>query len=142
MKKILLLLFLIPFALHAQPFLDVASVYFQYSPSDKPSHNNTVYTELGSVSLTVPLKVDSHYFVISPTYESFNMTFPGSFIDRQFHIGILPLTWLHHWKGTKWKTALAFIPRFSSTLDDGISYRDIQYGGAILNSIEKKETLK
>ena len=141
MGKILFTLFLFPFITGAQPFLDIASVYYQYSAADKPDHNNTLYTDLTSVAFTLPLKIDSDYFVINPVYENFRMTFPVSFVDRQFQVAYLPLTWLHQWN-SKWKTAFVFIPRVSSQLDRKISDRDMQYGGAVLTSYQKKETLK
>jgi len=141
MKKFLLLICCIPLCVNAQPFIDLASVYYQYSAADKPVHNNTVYTDLASVSLTLPLKVDSDYVVINPVYENFRMTFPLSFVDREFHAAYLPLTWLHSWNA-RWKTAFVFIPRMSAEIDDRIKKNDFQYGGAILNSYKKNETLK
>jgi hypothetical protein len=141
MMKILFFLFIFPLFLRAQPFLDVVSAYYQYSAADKPVHNNTLYTELASVALTIPLKIDSDYFVISPVYENFTVIFPLTFVDRQFHAGYVPLTWLHRWN-TRWKTAFVFIPRVSSALNEGISGDDMQYGGAVLASYERKTTLK
>ncbi len=141
MKKILLVIVLLPFWCKAQPFLDLASAYYQYSAADKPMHNNTVYTDLASVALTIPLKVDSDYFVINPVYENFRMTFPLTFVDREFHVGYIPLTWRHRWN-SKWKTAFVFIPKVSSQLNNGFKRSDMQYGGAILTTRQKKETLK
>lgn len=141
MKKFLLLLILFPALLQAQPFLDLASVYFQYSAADRPKDNSTLYTELASVSLTLPLKIDSDYFVINPVYENFKITFPANYKDHTFQVAYLPLTWLHQWNA-KWKTAFVFIPRMSSELKGNFTSNDMQYGGAVLTSFQKKETLK
>jgi len=141
MKKVFLVLILLPFNGRAQPFIDLVSVYYQYSAADKPHNNNTVYTDLSSFSLTIPLKVDSDYIVFNPTYENFRMAFPYSFVDREFHSVYMPISWLHQWNH-KWKTAFVFIPRVSSALYKNINRHDLQWGGAILNSYQKKETLK
>ncbi len=141
MKKIILSIFLLPLFACAQPFLDVVSSYYQYSPADRAVNNNAVNTQLAAISLTLPFKINSDYFVINPVYENFRMISPRTFINREFHVGFIPLTWLHQWK-SKWKTAFVFIPRVSSQLDDDLSSRDIQYGGALLTSYQRKETLK
>ena len=141
MKKVLLIIVLIPMWGYTQPFIDIASAYYQYSAADKPNNNNTVYTDLAGLSLNIPIKIDSDYIVINPVYENFRMIFPLSFVDREFHVGYLPITWLHRWD-TKWKTAFVFIPRVSSQLDNGIAQHDMQYGGAMLTSYKRKETLK
>ena len=141
MKQILLFIAIIPLTVKAQPFLDIANVHFQYSAADKPGHNNTVYTELGSVSLLLPLRVDSDYIVLNPVYENFRMTFPGTFLEREFHSVYIALSWLHQWN-SKWKTAFVFIPRVNSQLEYDFNNLDLQYGGAILNSRESSKTFK
>ncbi len=141
MKRIFFFLAFIPLVGNAQPFIDLVSVYYQYSAADKPVHKNTVYTDIAAVSLTLPLKVDSDYIVINPVYENFRMTFPGSFVSREFHAAYIPITWLHRWN-EKWKTAFVFIPRLSSQLDEGLKLNQFQLGGALLASYKKKETLK
>lgn len=141
MKKVVLILFFFPAWCKAQPFIDLVSAYYQYSAADKPDHNNTVYTGLASVALTIPMKVDSDYIVINPVYENFRMTFPYRFIDREFHVGYVPISWLHYWN-SRWKTAFVFIPRISSRLHTGLGRRDMQYGGAIVTTYQKSETLK
>ena len=141
MKKIFLLIVILPLAGKAQPFIDLVSIYYQYSAADKPRNNNLVYTNLASVGLTVPLKVDSDFVVINPVYENFRMTFPHVFVPREFHSIYMPLSWLHQWNPV-WKTAFVFIPRISSQLDVNINSHDLQFGGAVLTSIQKKETLK
>jgi hypothetical protein len=141
MKRILLALVLFPLLIQAQPFLDIANVHFQYSAADKTSDKHTLYTELTSVSFTLPLKIDSDYFVINPVYENFRLIFPAVYDNKEFHAGYIPLSWLNRWNA-KWKTAFVFIPRVSSEFENGFSSRDMQYGGAVLNIIQKKETLK
>lgn len=141
MKKVVFILIFFPAWCKAQPFIDLVSAYYQYSAADKPKNNNTIYTGLASVAVTLPLQVDSDYIVINPVYENFRMTFPFRFTDREFHVGYIPITWLHRWNA-KWKTAFVFIPRISSLLDSEIGQRDIQYGGAILTTKQKSETFK
>ena len=141
MKKAILFIFLFPLILKAQPFLDIASVYYQYSAADKPVNKNTVYTDLLSASLTLPFKVDSDYIVVNPVYENFSLTFPLTFVDRQYHTVYLPLTLLHRWNA-RWKTAFVFIPRFTWQPDMRKRTRDMQYGGALLTSYQRKPTLK
>lgn len=141
MHRRILLFFLLPMFSSAQPFIDIANVYYQYSAADKPTNNYTVYTSLASVSLALPLKIDSDYVLINPVYENFKMTFPIRYTNREFHVGYIPVSWLHRWNA-KWKTAFAFIPRVSSQLTNKFSSKDMHWGGAILTTLQKKETLK
>jgi len=142
MKKILLLIFLLPLFVIAQPYLDVASAYFQYSLGDKPSTDkyHSVDIEMGSVSLTIPLRVDSDYIILNPTYENLKMNFSDTYTDQHFHILYLPITWLHSWNSGKMKTAFGFIPRISSTLHTTIQTRDFQYEAYVLNILKKSST--
>jgi hypothetical protein len=141
MRKLFLLFYFLPLMLQAQPYLDVASAYFQYSPGDKPPSDKykSVNIEMGSVSLNVPLKVDSDYIVFNPTYENLKMDFSDTYNDNNFHIGYLPITWIHSWKQGKMKTAFGFVPRISSTLDTAIRTRDFQYEAYVLNILKKSD---
>jgi len=143
MKKFLLLIFILPLMLQGQSYVDVLSAYYQYSAGDKPPSDKyqDVFIEMVSVSLNVPVKVDSDYVILNPTYENLEMVFPGSYPDRRFHILYLPITWLHSWKAGKMKTAFGFIPRISSTLNNTIRTRDFQYEAYVLNILKKSETL-
>jgi len=143
MKKFLLLIFILPFALKAQPYLDVASFYYQYSAGDKPSSDkyHAVDIEMGSISLTAPLKVDSDYVILNPTYEDLKMNYQDSFPDMRFHIFYLPVTWLHQWKNPNLKTAFGFVPRISSTLETDIQTRDFQFEAYVLNILQKRKNL-
>jgi hypothetical protein len=128
--------------LKAQPYLEVANAYFQYGAGDKPYSEkySTVTTELGSVSLTIPLRVDSDYIILNPTYENLTATF-SEYPDYHFHILYLPITWLHSWKKKeKLKTAIGFVPRISSTLDIPFQPRDFQYEFYVLNILKKSST--
>ena len=141
MKKIFFILLFPFFCCQAQPFLDVAGAYYQYSPADKPAHNHIVNTSLSSFYLTIPVRIDSDYIVFNPVYENFQLEFPESYVDRSFHSAYMPLTWLHQWN-SKWKTAFVFIPRMNSRLEEPLSTKDFQWGGAILTSYQRSGNLK
>jgi len=144
MKKLLLLFFTLPLAIAAQPYFEVANAYYQYGLGDSPysSKYRKVDFELGSLSLNMPLKIDSDYVILNPTYENLKTHFSDTLTDYQFHIVYLPITWLHAWKkNDKWKTAFGIVPRISSTLSYQFKARYFQYEAYVLNILKKTETL-
>src|SRR5262245_18492914 len=94
-----------------------------------------------SISLNIPLTVYSDYIILNPTYEHLQTYFSDTLADYEFHIGYLPISWLHAWKKNgKLKTAFGFVPRISSTLSYEFKTSYFQYEAYVLNILKKSET--
>lgn len=144
MKKIFLLIaFLFPFIINAQPFIDIISANYQYNLSNEPLSKNKLplTTNVFNIAINLPLKVDSDYIVVNPSYENQFLNFDDSINNLALHSLALPLTWLHQWKNQKWKTAFVFVSRLNGDMTP-VNGHDFQFGGAILNVFKKNENLK
>lgn len=145
MKKIHHLVAFVLFAVaaSAQPYIDIATVYFQQSPADNSvKSKNALNTQLTSVSLNLPLQVDSDYILINPVYENYRLDFSTESDPVNLTAVYMPVAWIHQYRNPKWSTALMAIPRLSSDLVKPLDRNDFQMGGIALATYKKKETLK
>jgi len=145
MKKIIQLLAFIflSAAASAQPYMDIASAYFQQSPADNASHSKrNMSTQLSSVFLNIPLQIDSDYIIVNPVYENYRLTISTENDPINLTAVYMPLAWVHQYKNPKWSTVLMAIPRLSSDLNKPLDGNDFQMGGIALATYKKKETLK
>jgi hypothetical protein len=145
MKKIIYILSFVALsaAASAQPYIDIASVYFQQSPGDNMSRSkSSMNTQLTSVFLNLPLQIDSDYIVINPVYENYRLDVSSETDPINLTAVYMPLAWVHQFKGSKWSTTFMAIPRLSSDLVKPVDGNDFQMGGIALATWKKKETLK
>ena len=144
MKKILLTFSLIVAVTTAfsQPYIDIASAYYQQSPAYHVSESKSAMnTSLASVFLNLPFQIDSDYIIVNPVYESYHLNISSSDPINLTAV-YMPLAWVHQYKSPKWSTTLMAIPRLSSDLSSSVSSNDFQIGGIALATYKKKETLK
>ena len=145
MKKVIYLLFFsaLSAVVSAQPYIDIASVYFQQSPADNMSGSKSpMNTQLTSVFLNLPVQIDSDYIVINPVYENYRLNVSTESLPVNLTAAYMPVAWMHQFKSSKWSTALMAIPRLSSDLSKPLGRNDFQMGGIALATYKKKETLK
>src|SRR5690242_18021923 len=112
MKKIIYVLsfFAISTVVSAQPFIDIASVYFQKSPADnRDGSKNSLNTQLTSVFLNLPLQIDSDYIVINPVYENYLLDISSETDPISLTAVYMPLAWVHQFKSSKWSTTMMAI---------------------------------
>ena len=145
MKKVIYILFFsaLSFFSSAQPFIDIASVYFQQSPSDNMnSSKSPMNTQLTSVFLNLPIQIDSDYIVINPVYENYRLSVSSETLPINLTAIYMPVAWIHQFKSSRWSTTMMAIPRLSSDLAKPLDGNDFQMGGIALATYKKKETLK
>jgi hypothetical protein len=145
MKKIIYILSFIAASgmASAQPYIDIASVYFQNSPADNTSPTkNSMNTRLTSVFLNVPVQIDSDFIVINPVYENYRLDISSETDPLNLTAVYMPLAWVHQFKSSRWSTTAMVIPRLSSDLAKPVDGNDYQLGGIALATWKKKETLK
>ena len=148
MRRIFFLFFLLPFYSVSQPFIDLVTIYYHYSPTLKETFSETgpydIKTRQIYLGLNLPLRVDSDYVVLNPSYEIFNAHLKKErdhYFTGLFQVVSFPVTWQHQWN-SPWKTAFIFIPRLSGDSRYNFSGDRMRYGGAILNTWKRHATLK
>ncbi len=145
MKKVIFLLSFVSLSIgaSAQPYIDIASVYYQQSPADNQSSTKSpMNTQLTSVFLTLPFQVDSDYVIVNPTYENYRLNISSETDPINLTAVYMPVIWVHEFKNPKWSTTLMSIPRLSSDLTKPLGGNNFQMGGIALATYKKKETLK
>lgn len=145
MRKVIYILFFSAwsFFASAQPFIDIASLYYQQSPADNMSSSKSpMNTQLMSAFLNLPIQIDSDYIVINPVYENYRLDVSSETLPINLTAIYMPVAWIHQFKSSRWSTALMAIPRLSSDLKKPIDGNDFQMGCIALATYKKKETLK
>jgi hypothetical protein len=140
------MLFLFGIRLHAQPYLDIVSVRYQYSPDAgmtrrgyQPSHftyGNLTYQAPGVFK-------DSSILIIGGLLEKWNIKSSGlSHIKPHFTGLALPVTYVKP-LNQKWTATASLIPRFDTYSDVVVMFGDrMQWGGALLMTYKKSSQLK
>ncbi|MBK7854343.1 MAG: hypothetical protein IPJ79_05050 [Bacteroidetes bacterium] len=129
----------------AQPFIDVVnfSLYKSRPTNFFSSDDNSFYSNSFSINSTLPLKLDSNNLIsLNPFVDSHRYqlkTNRGS--TRYTSIGI-PIFFIHQWKNTHWKTSAGFVGRMNKNDDKDETKNIYQYGGVLLNTFWKKESIK
>jgi len=125
----------------AQPYFDIANIYYQQSPGKSLFHSdeNHLKTQLISVNLRAAFKIRNDRIVINPFCDYYRLQFPGNSTRELYGIG-MGLTYFRQWKNEKWATAFSIIPRMSSEMKK-VNENDYQVGGALLNIYKKNENL-
>ncbi|HKR06594.1 MAG TPA: DUF6268 family outer membrane beta-barrel protein, partial [Bacteroidia bacterium] len=125
----------------AQPYFDIANIYYQQSPDNSLIHSdeNPLKTQLVSASVQAAFKIKKDYFIINPfcDYYQLQFSFPGK---QELYGTGLSLTYLKQWKNEKWSTAFVAIPRVNSDMKK-VDGDDYQIGGALLGIYKKNENL-
>ncbi len=139
---IFLSLLLLPcFKSGAQPYFDIANIYYQQSPDNSLYHSdeNPLKTQLISASLQAAFKIKKDYVNFNPFCDYYQLQFslPGK--QELYGMG-LGLTYLKQWRNEKWSTAFVVIPRLNSDLKK-VDGNDYQVGGALLSTYKKNEKL-
>lgn len=126
---------------NAQPFFDVANIYWQQSPNKSLYHSNenSLKTNLISASLQAAFKVKKDYVIINPFADYYELRFWENPKQKLYGIG-MSLTYLKQWKNEKWSTAFVAIPRLNTEMKN-VSGNDYQMGGAVLATYKKNEKL-
>jgi hypothetical protein len=127
----------------SQPYIDVVSVYHQWSPADNSDKSKTpMNVQTTSAFVNMPFKIDSDYVLVNPTYENYTLNLPSEQNSFRLTAAYVPLTWLHQWKNPKWSTAFVAIPRLSGDLSVPVHFNSYQLGAVVLAYYQKKETVK
>ena len=84
--------------------------------------------------------MDSDFVSVNPAYENFNINLEHT--DFTLQSFSLPLSWLHQWSDSKYKTAFVFITRSMSKTNNSFNENTFQFGGAVLVTYEKNKNLK
>lgn len=139
------IIFLCTASVYAQPFIDL--VNFSFSRSRPTSlftdDNASFYSKSFSINSTLPLKIDSNNIISINPYVDRHLYQLKSEGNSTRYLGIgAPLFFIHQWKNTAWKTSFGFIIRNNNRDDLEDNKKSTQYGGVLLNSFGKKESLK
>lgn len=144
LKHLLLLLFIFPLEIFSQPFIDIISANYQYNPANESINKkkNELTSKIFGIGFNLPLKIDSDYIALNPSYENQLLKIENSSSDLKLQSFSFALSWLHQWKNQKWKTAFVFVSRMNE--DDASPHleNNFQFGGAILNVFKKNDRLK
>jgi Domain of unknown function (DUF6268) len=136
--------FLIMAALHAQPYLDIASFSYLNSPGTglwrrNNTANNFQYYNTG-LNLPLILKKDSSIILFSPYAERWDIRI-NNIDDLPSHLWslVLPVSIVKP-LSKKWTVTLSAIPRWNGD-KTAIFKNSFQMGGAILASYKKQDQL-
>ncbi len=144
MKKLFILLFLLPFKAFSQPFIDIISANYQFNPADETISSSKIplTATIVGAALNIPFKIDSDYIALNPSYENQSLQYDSRENISSLNSFALPISWLHQWKNQKWKTAFVFISRINTYQLSEINKNAIQFGGAVVNTYKRKENVK
>jgi uncharacterized protein DUF6268 len=125
----------------AQPYFDIANIYYQQSPDNSLYHadENPLKTQLISASLQAAFEIKKDYVIINPFCDYYKLQFSESPEQKLYGIG-LALTYLKQWKNEKWSTAFVAIPRINSDMKK-VNDNDYQMGGVLLGIYKKNENV-
>ena len=125
----------------AQPYFDVANIYYQKSPDKSLYHSDetNLKTDLFSTNLQAAFKIKKDYVIINPFCDAYQLQLEKSPKQKIYGIG-MALTYLKQWKNEKWSTAFVAIPRLNSELKK-VDGNDYQMGGVVLGIYKKSEKL-
>ena len=122
----------------AQPYLDVASSTFAYSP------DRLQRWEIG-FSVPLPIGKANDKVILSPFWEEWKATIPQhdepSLPERSDRLTgwAIPVTWLHELKNDRWKVLITGIMRHNHI--GPLARGDFQYGGALIATYGRKPKL-
>lgn len=145
MKKIITILLLLTFyKAKSQPYLDIAYLKFQHSPSAGLwSRNNTTNKfNFFNAGMNIPFqfKKDSSVLVVSMAAELWNVEIKGiTNMPGSFQSLIVPLTYVKP-LSQKWTLSITGIARWNGTNKE-LFRNSFQKGGALLATYKKKKDL-
>jgi len=147
LKKFGLLIFIVlragSFTSEAQPYVDLLNIQGQLSkPIDDRSKDNTgTHTYFFSSDLSLPLKIRKDVLAIGASYSILKYR---QWADREIDMNslLLSFAWIKQWKNDKLKTSFVLIGRTNAYPKNSISSNNLQVGGAILQTIKKRQNLK
>ena len=132
----LLYFFLIQNPSTAQPFIDLINIQGQRSePLSKDSSH--IGTEYISADLSIPIKIKKDYLAIGASYSELRIN-SDRFDQINLHSILLSTAFVKQWKNEKAKTSLILIGRTNKDPDDKTTSNTVQWGAALLHTIQKK----
>lgn len=149
MKKILLLLIMIRFLLdsQAQPFIDIVSVKYMYSPDagiiNRNKENHTLSYFNASLNLPLPFRPIRGIVMISPFYEEWNtsLTNDPNLLSRHQNY-VLALSFVDTVAHHKWRYAITPIIRMKDFSEDGTGHAQLGVAGLAIFSTNRNLTWK
>lgn len=130
---------------NAQPFIDIVnfSVYKSRPTNLFSSDDNSFYSNSFSINSTLPLKLDSNNLIsLNPFIDSHKYRLKTKLGGTRYTSTGIPVFFVHQWKNTYWKTSAGFIGRINKNEDRDETKNIYQYGGVLINTFGKKESLK
>lgn len=125
----------------AQPFIDIASVYYFQSRPEFLYQNMQHQSTTAGISINVPLKLKTDVLLLSPAAEQIRFHHDGFDERKDFQLISLNMSYHLQWKDLRHKSSLVFIGRNFSESDVGPSKLSQQFGIALLHSIKKNKNL-
>lgn len=119
----------------AQPYFDVVSV--QTANASQPLNNDAAKEKLNlnwfSSNFSLPLELNKKNIVVAALgYERFSFEHRDSLLTQTFNSIYVPVTFLHTWKDTTWKTSFTYIPKNNSYTPLHVNDKTMQHGVAIV----------
>lgn len=122
----------------AQNFVDLANIYWRNSPSNATEESSDkVDFNTWSMDAKIPI-VLSDKLTLLPGFEIAHNRISNSTDTWIFSSTTLQLGAEMKWN-SRFKTVFMFTPKLSTTFTGGIDSKDMQFGGAVLNTLNKNE---
>ena len=127
---------------YSQPFVDLINLRYQYFPNVSYTGSNKKMTlNEYTASLSLPIQLKNKDVVIGGAYfDQVAIGFSDTSINKNLYGVSLQMGYIHHWKGTKWKTLLMTLPKISANHID-VSSHTVQLGGLALFTFQKRQNL-
>lgn len=142
MKRLLLLIFLFPFFISAQEYVDIFRIgYGQTLNNNFEGVNSSTNVKSFDAGLTFPVVLNKNHALITGADFSINnlQLFPEAEFTSLYSTNIklgLASTW-----SEKWSTTIVLLPKIASDYKN-ISSDDFYFGGFALLKLKKNENLK
>lgn len=142
MKKIYLLLFLLPFSTFAQEYVDLLRIgYGQTFNNDFEGTGESTFVKSFDADLTIPVVInEKHAFITGAVYSRNNLQLFPNAESTSLHSTIVKFG-LASTYNEKWSSTLVFLPKIASDYVNS-SGEDIYFGGVALLKYQKNEHLK
>lgn len=142
MKKIILLVVLLPFSIFAQDYVDLLKIgYGQTFNNDFEGTGESTFVKSFDVDLTVPVVLNKkHAFITGAIYSRNNLQLFPNAETTSLHSTIVKLG-LASTYTEKWSSTLVLLPKIASDYVNS-SREDFYFGGFALLKYQKNEHLK
>ncbi len=142
MKKLFLLLFLLPCTIIAQNYVDLLKIgYGQTFNNDFEGTGKSTFVKSFDADLTVPIVLNKkHAFITGAVYSRNNLQLFPDAEATSLHSTIVKLGLASTYNET-WSSTLVFLPKIASDYVNSTS-EDFYFGGVALLKYQKNEHLK